>query len=374
MFTRAEFDGRVAKARAEMAAHDVDVLVADNGELLAWLTGYTVSETMYRAAFLPREGDPWFVLRELDTGPCREQVWFDDIVGFPDTALPHAVMVEALVKRGFGMARIGVDTNSYGFCVRTADLLRELLPEAAFVPLPDVGYRVRRCKSEAEIAVLRRAATIADRAMAAIAQHAAAGATVREVAAIAAGIFLREGADTGEVGPIVKSKGDQQFLHGAFRDDSLAEGDILHVELIPKVANYSARMMRPVLVGKPDAEQITVAQGLLDIQDRQIAALKAGAWACEVDAVMRQGALSSGLRRQYTNVTGYTLGLVTRTPRSSEFSYVLLPTAKWKVEEGMVFHLYTSAQRLAFSETVIATESGGIRLTQTPRALLTSYI
>ncbi|WP_246710088.1 hypothetical protein [Rhizobium leguminosarum] len=38
-----------------MASAGVDLLLVDSGELLAWLTGYTVSETMYRAAFLPRE-------------------------------------------------------------------------------------------------------------------------------------------------------------------------------------------------------------------------------------------------------------------------------------------------------------------------------
>jgi Xaa-Pro dipeptidase len=371
MFARAEFEARAAKAQAEMAAHDVDVLVADNGELLAWLTGYTVSETMYRAAFLPRDGAPWFVLRNLDAGPCRDQAWFGDIIGFPDTTLPHQVMAEALAERGFGQARIGVDTNSYGFCAHTADRLKELLPGAVFVPLPDIGYRLRRRKSQAEIALLRQAAAIADKAMAAIAGEARPGITVREAAAIAAGVFLREGADTGEVGPIVKAKGDQEFLHGAFRDASLCDGDILHVELIPKVANYSARIMRPILVGKLGDERIAVAQKLVALQDRQIAAMKAGAWVHEVDAIMRDGALASGLRKEYTNVTGYTLGLVTRTPRTSDFSDVLLPTSKWKLEDGMVFHVYTSAAGLAFSETVVVTSKGGVRLAKTPRTYLT---
>lgn len=371
MFTREEFEARAVRLRAEMARHDVDVLIADNGELLAWLTGYTVSETMYRAAFLPREGEPWFVLRDLDTGPCREQVWFEDIVGFADTASPHAVMADALTERGFRGSQIGIDTNSYGCCVRTAGILKELLPEATFVPLPDIGYRVRRCKSSAEIALLRQAASIADKAMAAIAQQAVAGMTVRVSAAIAAGIYLREGADTGEVGPVVKSKGDKDFLHGAFRDANLCDGDILHVELIPKVANYSARMMRPILVGKPSDERIAVAQKLVALQDRQIAAMNAGAWAHEVDAIMRDGALASGLRKEYTNVTGYTLGLVTRTPRTSDFSDILLPTSKWKLEEGMVFHVYTTSAGLAFSETVVVTNKGGERLAKTPRTHLT---
>ena len=56
LFPREEFAGRVAKARAAMEEAGAELLLVDHAEFLAWLTGYTVSETMYRAAFLPREG------------------------------------------------------------------------------------------------------------------------------------------------------------------------------------------------------------------------------------------------------------------------------------------------------------------------------
>lgn len=41
-----------------MAEVGAELLLVDHAECLAWLTGYTVSETMYRAAFLPRDGEP----------------------------------------------------------------------------------------------------------------------------------------------------------------------------------------------------------------------------------------------------------------------------------------------------------------------------
>jgi Xaa-Pro dipeptidase len=41
------------------------------------------------------------------------------------------------------------------------------------------------------------------------------------------------------------------------------EGDILHVELIPCVGNYGARMMRPVMVSMPSAELSTVFEALV---------------------------------------------------------------------------------------------------------------
>ena len=66
------------------------------------------------------------------------------------------------------------------------------------------------------------------------------------------------------------------------------------------------------------------------------------------------------------------LGIYGRTPRSSDFSHALLPTSDWKLEAGMVFHLYTSAEGIGISDTVLVTAGGGECLTRTPRRLLVS--
>lgn len=372
IFPCEEFAGRVAKARAAMAEAGAELLLVDHAELLSWLTGYTVSETMYRAAFLPREGEPWFVLRELDAGPCRDACWFSDIVGFPDTAEPHQVMAEEIRRRGFARASIGADHASYGFTAATRDRFATLLPEARFIDLSGASDRLRAVKSPAEIALIAEAAGIADKAMAAIAAKAQPGLSPRAAAAIAAACFLENGADTGETGPILPGVGDHEFLHGAMTAEPLVEGDILHVELIPKRRNYSARLMRPVLVGEDRRKLAPLAERLVALQDRQFAAMRPGALACEVDAVLREAVLTEGLRPHYDNVSGYTLGLYGRTPRTSDFSRVFLPNARWRLEEGMVFHMYVSAGGLGFSETVVVEAKGCRRLTATSRAMLAS--
>lgn len=374
MFSRAEYDRRITLARDAMASSgpkgEVDLLLADSGELLAWLTGYTVSETMYRAAFLPREGDAWFTLRALDEAPCREKSWITDIVGFADTEEAQAAVATSIHAHGFGKARIGLDTNSYSMSAATFMRLQTLLPDATFVPMPGLSDSLRWVKSKEEISLLAQASAIADKAMAEIAPQARPGMTTRDAAAIASGVFLREGADTGEVGPVVKASGSHEFLHGVFKTEAIVEGDVLHVELIPRVGNYGARMMRPIVVGAPSAELVATAEKLVELQDLQIAAMKPGAIARDVDAIMRQGALDAGLRPVYENVTAYTLGLYTRTPRTSDFSGVFLPTSDWPLEEGMVFHLYATAKGLGFSETVVVGKNGGIRLTKSPREIM----
>lgn len=373
VFPREEFAWRVEKARAAMAEAGADLVVVDHSELLAWLSGYTVSETMYRAAFLPREGEPWFVLRELDAGPCRDACWFADIVGYPDTAEPHLVMAREIGRRGFATARIGADHGSYGFTAATRDRFAALLPDARFVDLPGASDLLRAVKSAAEIELIAQAAGIADMAMSAIASRARPGLSPRAAAAIAAACFLENGADTGETGPILPGIGDHEFLHGVMTAQPLSDGDVLHVELIPKVRNYGARLMRPVLIGEDRRQLSPLAERLVALQDRQIAAMRPGAVAGEVDAILREAVLAENLRSSYDNVTGYALGLYARTPRPSDFSRVFLPNARWRLEAGMVFHMYASAGGLGFSETVVVTAEGGRRLTTTRREMLTAH-
>jgi Xaa-Pro dipeptidase len=372
MFPRDEYDWRIAKTRAAMDAADVDLLLVDSGELLAWLTGYTVSETMYRAALFPRHGAPWFVLRNLDEAPCREKTWISDVFGFVDTDDPHRVIADSIRNKGFADARIGADVAAYSFSADTAARLQAHMPNARLVPLPGISDSLRWIKSAREIATLTEAATIADKAMRAILQGALVGSSTRAAAATAAATFLLEGADSGETGPIVKASGDHEFLHGAFRGELLGVGDILHVELIPRVGGYGARLMRPIAIGDATSKLRDIAARIIALQDEQIDAMKPGIAARNVDAITRQGLISSGLRSRYDNVTAYTLGLYTRTPRTSDFSRVFLPDADWPLEEGMVFHVYATAARLGFSETVVVTPEGGKRLTATTRQLLTA--
>ena len=374
LFSREEFAGRVARARTAMAEVGAELLLVDHAECLAWLTGYTVSETMYRAAFLPLEGEPWFVLRDLDAGPCRDACWFADIVGFPDTADPQAVMADEIRRRGLGNARIGADHVSYGFTAATRDRFAALLPQARFVDLPQASDLLRAVKSPAEINQIAEAASIADKAMRSIADRAQPGLSPRAAAAVAAACFLENGADSGETGPILPGIGDHEFLHGVMTAQPLSEGDILHVELIPKLRNYGARLMRPVLIGGDWRGLIPLAERLVALQDEQFAAMRPGTLACEIDAVLREAVLREGLRPVYANVTGYTLGLYGRTPRPSDFSRVFLPNARWRLEEGMVFHMYVTAGGLGFSETIVVETDGCRRLSSLPRKLLSSTV
>lgn len=372
VFSRAEYAERLSRVRREMAARRIDVLLVDETEHLAYLAGWHASGSRYHGCLVPADGEPVMVFRSLDEGAFLERSWLSDHVCVPDTDDPAAAMARTIAGRGWSRARIGVETDSHYLTVQTYEALRRALPGATFVDFAGALRELRLVKSPREIEYLRRAAGIADQAIVEAAAAVREGVSEREAAIAASRAFLRLGADTGRTGPITAGR-RSGMLHGLLGDHRLERGDVLHMELVPSIHGYSARIMRPTVIGPPTAEQAAAAARLIEIQDEQIAAMKPGAAARDVDRVCRAGVLAAGLRERYDNFTGYTLGYygATHPPRTSDFTRAFVATADWSLEPGMVFHMYTGARGMAFSETVLVTDGGPERLTRLERRLFT---
>jgi len=368
-FSRDEYARRLALVRAKMQERGAEVVLVDEAEHLAYLTGFDRSATRYQACAIPLDGEPVMFLRSLDEPSFLERSWLRDHVTMADWEDPVEVIARELGRRGWGTRRLALELDSNYLTVRRWQAITSALPAAAFIDFGEVLRELRLRKSAEEIVYLRQAATIADRAMAAAVGAAGEGKNEREAAAAASRVFLELGADTGRAG-VITSGTRASSLHGVLGSHRLERGDILHMELVPQVHGYSARIMRPTVIGVPSAPQIDAARTLLDIQDRQIAAMKPGAAAADVDRLGRDGVLAANLRDRYDNATGYTLGYYAPwSPRTSDFTRLFIPTATWALEPGMVFHMYVSALGLAFSETVLVTDAGAERLTRTERAL-----
>ena len=369
-FTREEYARRLTAVRDHMRRLGADILLVDEKEHLGYLTGFTPSATMYQACVIPLEQDPIMILRRLDEHTFTEVTWLADYVLFGDGEDPIAVLAATLRARGWADKRIAVEFDSHYLTIKRFEAMRAALPSATFVDFSGVLWELRLIKSPEEIAYLRQAAAIADEAMRRSIAALGEGVSERVAAITAASTYLEMGADSGHVGPIAGGNRTNS-LHGGLRDHRLQRGDLIHLELCPMVRGYSARMMRPAVIGAPSPEQEETARQLIAIQDQQFAALRPGVVAKDVDRIAREQVLSAGLRDVFDNTTGYTLGYYTAPypPRTSDFTRVFLPTSEWQLEAGMVFHMYLWARGMAFSETILITDDGHERLTKLERQL-----
>lgn len=368
-FTLEEYAERLARLRTAMREANVAAMLIDDAEILAYYTGHERSVSSYRACIVPLSSEPLMILRSLDVAPFEEACWFSAHLAYGDAEDAVEAVARGVRLLGLAQAAIGFDSGSHAMSVNTHERLSTALPGAQFVPCPGLPWEQRLRKSPTEISYLRYAAGIADTVMAEIAARAHAGSTERHWSAYAAKRFIELGGTPGHVGPITVGKG-WGFLHGRLHDTPLAQGDVLHLELVPRFRGYSARLMRSVVIGRASEQQRQDADRLRQLQDAQLATMRPGARAGDIDAILRDGLLRSGLREHCDNITGYTLGYYSQQPlRSSDFTHVFLPNANWVLEAGMAFHMYTSARGLAFSETMLVTADGAERLTRIERRL-----
>ncbi|MES0172595.1 Xaa-Pro peptidase family protein [Mesorhizobium sp. M0006] len=371
-FPPSEYENRLVRLRNEMRSRGLDAVLLDDSEAIAYFFGFDTSLSYYRAGVITASGEAFFVLRSLDGGPMKERTWATDVVGYADWEDAVGVLVAKIKSSGLAKSRLGVDFASHAMTVQTYHRLKQALPAVALSDLNGLPWLMRLIKSSAEVEKIRKASAIGDATISEIVAKTRPGMTERDLARLAGGVYVREGGDPGHPGIFgTRKNSDLDFLHGHLHDTGFGIPEVLHLEINPRFEGYGARMMRTLSLGEPPEDLNQIICRMVELQDRQMMAMKPGALASDVDRIARDGALNAGLRKDYTNVTGYTMGYYPDyMVRASDFTRVFLPTSNWLLEEGMVFHLYMSAAGVGISETVLVAKDGCERLTKTDRILL----
>ena len=366
-FEDSEYHARLARVQAELKTRGLDGLLAFQPETVTWLTGFfTRGYGSFQLAIVPTEGQPTLVCRDV------EEYYLDATCVFPGRAMwtdsdaPVAVAAKAIQAVLGATASVGVETAAWPLSVARYAQLQELLPGWRFSDESGPVRRMRLIKSPAEIALQRLAGTAAEAGMQAAIDSVGIGVSEREIAAEVCAAMIRAGSDL--PGPGVMSSGERAcHLHGGYSDRVLRRGDIVQIETTPNVRHYHARFMRPIRVAEASDEDRKVVESLIAIQDAALDEVRPGVSASVPDAVYRDGVLSRGLRKTYTNKTFYSVGLLLQ-PSGGE-ALEAAPGSEWQFEAGMTFHTYVLARGFGMSETIAITDEGYDRLTRFPRQL-----
>ncbi len=367
-FERQEFLDRVSRIQGKLRERGLDGLLAFAPESVTWLTGFfTRGYSTFQFAIVPAQGNPAIFCRDvaqyyLDrtcvfTG---HSVWADG----DDRNAAAASFVARMLGRS---AKVAVEFDAWQMTAARFMALSAAMPDIRMVDAEGLVSRARLVKSPAEIAYQRQAARAAEAGMDAARATAAAGVSERDVAAAIVSAMIRAGSDHPGPGPL--SSGERAFhLHGGFTDRVLRHGDTLQCECTPAVRHYHARFMRTIKIGSASEDERRKLGAIIAVQDEALAAVRPGVPASVPDAIYRNGILSRGLRKDYTNKTFYSVGLM--MPPVGGEALEAAPGASWTFEPGMVFHTYVLADSFGFSETIAITQSGYERLTTYPRELI----
>ncbi|HTE74607.1 MAG TPA: aminopeptidase P family protein [Actinomycetes bacterium] len=197
------------------------------------------------------------------------------------------------------------------------DVTVELHAELAGLPgAPDMrplGHAVeglRTVKDEDELALLREACAISDRALAETLGSVAPGQTEREVARALDAAMVELGADGPAFDTIVASGPNSAVPHHRPTEREIVRGDLLKIDFGALYGGYHADCTRTVVVGRePEAWQREIYDVVRAAQRAGRHALAVGADVRDVDATARRVVADAGYGEAFPHGLGHGVGL-----------------------------------------------------------------
>jgi Xaa-Pro aminopeptidase len=236
-----------------------------------------------------------------------------------------------------------------------AKVLNDKYPAWPVENLSRVVHARRVRKSPAEIAAMRRACEITATGLAEAIRSCAPGRFEYELAGIAEGAFLREGAYGAAYEPIVGSGPNSCVIHYSDCTRRMEDGEIVVMDFAAEYRNYAADVTRTFPVGaKFSPRQREVYEIVLRAQAAAIAACKPGATVSEVNAAARRVVDDAKLGKWWRHGTSHLIGMGVHDVGA--FPAKLEPGVALTIEPGV----YVDDEHLGvrIEDVAVVTETG----------------
>ncbi|MCI4665437.1 MAG: M24 family metallopeptidase [Neomegalonema sp.] len=380
LFTAEEYGQRLASLRQAMQLHEVELLILSDPANISWLTGWDgVGQGLQQVAILDMRDPPRWWGAESDQPAAAASVWMQDdrVSAYSETGRtqhPFVDLAAKLAEWGHGGARIGVELDSANFTAACIGQLISDLPGARFKDATGLADLRRLVKSEAEIALLRRAAARADAALEQAFAMIVPDMRPSAILAEATKALLCDDAEQPAFGGVAAIA--PTVLAGAaggapglgWTDEPFDAGQAITLSLAGAVRRYHCPVSRAVSLGEPDDETVQAAARAAEALEAAIAAAKPGA---PVGAVADAfyGALGGTAAK---SAIGFSTGLAF-PPRMRERGLRVEPGEGAELIPGMCLHLCAGPAQLGASiqiaDTILVGEAGAESLITTPRDL-----
>ncbi len=127
-FPKEEYEIRVARARQNLVEAGIDALVVTGPENIFYLTGQqTPGYYTFQALLLPAEGDPVFVIRQLEYFNFIANTFIADAEVYQDGDEPVSFLMALIEKRGLAGKRVAIDKRGWFLPIFVYESLLERL-------------------------------------------------------------------------------------------------------------------------------------------------------------------------------------------------------------------------------------------------------
>ena len=384
---------RVEALQRLQVANGVACVALVPGANLRYFTGLPMQlSERPTVAFLPADGPPAAVLPVLEAAAA--QAYLAELSFYPDDRRDRrSVRTEG--REGEGGVRLFPygDEEGHGhafvqaaeelhlagkaiglefLAMRVLEMRRieQAAPGCRFLATEPWLPALRMAKEEGEMASIRQAVGIAERALRQLLKANAIrpGRTERQLAADLQIALLREGSEGLPFAPIVVAGPNSALPHAEPSDRQLVEGDPVILDWGAQHDGYRSDITRTFVLGQPTPQIEEVYDAVLAANQAGRMAVRPGMPAQEVDRAARRAITLAGYSKFFIHRTGHGLGLETHEPPFMvEGNLELLqPGMTFTVEPGIYL---PGVGGVRIEDDVVVTAEGSETLTRLPREL-----
>ncbi len=384
-----EFTDRLARVRRAMAARSVSALLVTDPANLFYLTGYDAwSFYMPQCLVVPADGKMHLFARAMDAAGARFTAILpdDQVHGYPEELVHRddchpfdwiiATARECAALPDGPETVVAIEGDCHFLSARAYLALTAALPHSRIVDSEELVNWVRVVKSQHEIAQLRVAGSIAERAMQVALDAIGVGRrqcdVAAEIMAAQASGTAEHGGDYSAIVPLLPTGAGAGTPHLTWTDLPFVAGEATTIELAGVFGRYHAPLARTVMLGSPSRRLLETADVVRDGMAEALSALVPGATGRDVHAAFNAVINRHGLTKK--SRIGYSIG-IGYPPDWGERTVSLRAEELTVLRAGMAFHvilgMWMDGWGYELSEPVVVTESSPERLTDVPQELTT---
>ena len=306
-----EYQARIARAQALMREQGIDALYLDTSTNLRYFTGIELKPTeRLHGAVIPARGGIAYLSPAFEEPKTRELIRFGaDVRCWEEHEDPTALVIDTVRSMGIDSGTIALDPATPFF---TADGLRRAGNSFGFQSATSVTAACRQVKSPAEVALMQAAMDITMTVHEATARCLGPGMGTAEVQGFIDAAHKK-------LGGVPASRAVQfgeatAYPHGVPYAQTLADGDMVLVDIGCFVEGYRSDITRTYVYGEPTPRQREIWELELRAQWAGFNAAKPGAPCHAVDDAARGEIVAAGFGPGYKvpglpHRTGHGIGM-----------------------------------------------------------------
>ncbi len=324
-----------------------------------YLTGFTGDESYA----LITQNKAYFITDSRYTEQAKNEVKDFEVLEYKGSIeeFVYNILKENNIKN------VGIEENYV--TLKLYEQYKNCFKDIEILKLNSIIEDLRVIKDENEIALIAKAAEIADNAFNHILSFIKCGVTEKEVALELEMYMKKLGASKLSFDTIVASGTRSSLPHGVATNKKIENGDFVTIDFGCVYKGYCSDMTRTLVVGKANEKQKEIYNLVLKANEEALKSIKPGIKCFELDKVARDIIIKGGYGDKFGHGLGHGVGAeIHEAPRLSPKSTDTLASGMIITDEPGIYIEGFGGVRI--EDLIVVTETGYRVLSSSPKSLI----